>query len=86
MVVAVLLPFVQDAFGAPSSSVDVNDLENDVTQGVNIDGGVAFLDILSSVGKMFFWFFSDLPFWLNAFFVLLRIVMIIAIIDMAVPG
>ena len=72
------LPFVQSAFDIDQTSYNIDS----VTEGINPDdqdGGVGIFDILKSVGKMFFWTFGGLPVWLDLFFVVLRLILIITI-------
>jgi hypothetical protein len=43
------------------------------------DEEVSGLDVLSSVGLMFFWTFGALPMFLDLFFVIMRVMLVIVI-------
>jgi len=75
--VGVCLPFInRDLGGDSSSSVD--------TKGIT--DNVSFLDVVGSVFSMFFWSFGALPFWLDAFFEVLRIILYVIIYDKSPLG
>jgi len=81
LITGIMIPYVQDAFSGTSTDVGTDQLVEELGEG----GGVSFLSVLFSVGKMFFWTFGDLPFWLDGFFLLLRIALYV-MIALAIRG
>lgn len=73
VLLGVLLPYVQADFEAPQTLNDVQKLESDLGEETADISAVTPFTLLLSVLKMFFWTFGDLPFWLDAFFLILRV-------------
>ncbi len=84
ILLGVFLPFINSSLSVQSPSVNTTSIQTNVGQDVaNIDGSfttVSGLKIIVSVLKMFFWTFGDLPFWLDAIFVILRIILVLILI------
>lgn len=78
ILIGVFLPYLQDDLRTQQTNMDlaVNEDIPDSTSGVD------FWDVFWSVAKMFFWTFGDLPFWLDAIFVIFRIGLLIMILKM----
>jgi len=80
----VSLPFVNEAFEVEATNLNTESIETNVGQNVNdIDGSVSTitgLKIIVSVLKMFFWTFGDLPFWLDAVFLVFRVTLALILI------
>ncbi len=67
----ILLPFVNSGFAQTSQDFNTGDLETGLDDETNFTK-VSSITILSSIGKMFFWTFGTLPFWLDGIFVVFR--------------
>ena len=84
--VGIIIPFVNDEFGTSSPDFNVDNPANQLIEEDFSDiSGVGAGDILKSVGKMFFWTFGDLPFWLDAIFIILRIMLLSILIKAFTP-
>ena len=84
--VGLLIPFVNQEFGTTSGTFNVNNVGNElVNQQVTEVTEVRAFDVLKSIGKMFFWTFGDIPFWLDAIFLVLRIVLLFILIKNFTP-
>ncbi len=89
------LPFINEAFGIPpseSACFKIDTLEEELANatqsvpkkslfdfGTRRTGSVGIFDVMGSIIKMFFWTCGGLPFWIELFFLLLRIVLYITI-------
>lgn len=72
VIVGLFLPFIHEALEQPVSNYDLSTYDDQPDLADIITGNV-FLSVLS----MFFWTFGALPFFLDGFFVLLRIILVI---------
>ena len=70
-----ILPFVNVAFGADASGLNVDQLQTQVGQ-----EPPGFFTVASSVLLMFFWTFGSLPFLVDIIFVPLRIILGVIVI------
>jgi hypothetical protein len=76
--VGVILPFVNSAFGQPSTSVNIDAVEHDaLVQSQN--GALSMWTVFKSVLLMSVWTFGALPWWLDLFFVVLRITLYLTV-------
>lgn len=82
-----VLPFVNAEFGTGTgSSFDTNEVSNQLIAQEQEDvKNIGVGQILTSIGKMFFWTFGELPFWLDGIFVVLRILFLAILIRNFVP-
>ena len=84
--IGIILPFINSEFGENTTTFTTgklaDDLINEKQENVSSIGAG---DILVSVGKMFFWTFGDLPFWMDAIFLVLRILFLVILIRNFVP-
>jgi len=80
VLLGVALPFVNSAFGS-QTNVNIDDINTDISGGVQELEATSALAIVKSVVKMFFWTFGDLPFWLDAIFVVFRIALVLILIQ-----
>lgn len=80
---ALILPFVNSEFNTSFDNENVADelMAEEFQDASAVGAG----DILKSIGKIFFWTFGDLPFWLDAIFVILRIILLITLIKNFTP-
>lgn len=81
VLLGVILPYVQADFETSETSfnvsTNVNEISDDISDNVGNDpNSIGALKIVKSIAKMFFWTFGTLPFWLDAIFVVFRIVLI----------
>lgn len=82
-VVGAFIPFAQEAFAGVATSQGIDNLIDDISPGASIEDvtdDVSIGKVLISITKMFFWTFGDLPFWLDSFFILLRILLIVTLV------
>ncbi len=84
--VGIIIPFVNSEFQTVSPTFDTDKrgtelIVEDLTDVSSVGAG----DILKSIGKMFFWTFGDLPFWLDAIFLVLRLILLALLIRNFVP-
>lgn len=77
--IGVILPFVTDTFSEETINNDVDGLESEIGDSASGLGSTSIFDVVSSVAMMFFWTFGALPFWLDMFFVIIRIILILTI-------
>jgi len=82
----VILPFVNSEFNVEGSTFDTENpadelIEADFEDSSSINAG----DVFTSVAKMFFWTFGDLPFWIDGIFVVLRIMLLAILIKAFTP-
>ncbi len=84
--IGVIIPFVNQEFDVTGSTFDTENVADELI-GEEFDdvSKVNAGDILSSVGKMFFWTFGDLPFWMDAIFVVLRVILLAILIKAFTP-
>ncbi len=80
----VAVPFLNAEFGVPTSIPSVDTLEGEVSGAVGateVSGvlDIGIFDVLLSVMSMFFWSFGALPFFLEAIFLVFRIVLVLTI-------
>lgn len=79
ILLGVLLPFVNEAYDTSSGIINTENLETAVGENVENASAITAFTILFSVLKMFFWTFGDLYFWLDAIFVIFRIMLALII-------
>lgn len=81
VLLGVLMPFVTSEFNATAENVDVDKLEKDIGDKVDNYNRISLnaFDIFKSVFFMFFWTFGALPFWLDAIFLVFRIILVVTI-------
>lgn len=70
----VFMPYVQDAVGS-DISVNADSLNSDIT----------YLTVLTNILKIFTWTFGDLPFYLDAFLLLIRFAFYLALYKVIMP-
>lgn len=81
VLLGVTLPFINDTYDADTGVYDADNLADEVSQDAGDLNAVSALDIALSVAKMFFWTFGELPFWLDAIFIVLRIALLLILIQ-----
>jgi ABC-type glucose/galactose transport system permease subunit len=69
-----LLPYVNAEFETTGTQANVDGLSANVGQEVSGASAVSAFDVLFSIFTMFFWTFGALPFWLDLFFIVIRII------------
>ena len=79
VLLGVLLPFVNEAFGVDGTNLNTQSIETNVGIEVENISGINAFTVLLSVLKMFFWTFGDLPFWLDGVFTVFRIMLALII-------
>lgn len=79
VLLGVALPFINESFGGTGANTDVDGFTDDLGQSAAnpLD---AFLTVVTSVLKMFFWTFGSLPFWVDAFLTIFRILLFVIMI------
>ncbi len=83
---AVILPFVNTEFGISSPDYSTSNVESEfINEDFSDVSSVSTGEILKSLGKMFFWTFGDLPFWLDLIFIVLRIILLFILIRTFTP-
>ena len=81
----IILPFISDEFGTPTTTL-VGDIPGGIIdENIQDVSGVGAGDILKSIGKIFFWTFGDLPFWLDGIFLVLRVVLLFILLRNFIP-
>ena len=84
--VGLILPFVDNEFNTNNSNFDTANVGNQLVGSSTSDStSIKTFDILKSIGKMFFWTFGDIPFWLDGIFLVLRIILLIILLKNFVP-
>lgn len=85
VVLGVLLPYIQAAFGEDQTNNDVSTLTS--IDADDATSSVGLFTVLGSVFSMFFWTFGSLPIWLDAFlFIPLRVILLYVVIRLARGG
>lgn len=81
-----ILPFVNSEFPSDLDTFDTQNVADELIEEQFSDvSSVGAGDIIKSVGKMFFWTFGDLPFWLDAIFLVIRILLLFILIRNFTP-
>ena len=75
-----VLPFVNEGFGQGTTSVDMQNLEASVSIDTGSEAALSGFTIITSILSMFFWTFGELPFWLDSFLIILRVVFVYSLI------
>ena len=82
IITAITIPFVNSSFGTQATEFNVDGVVDDVRQDAeNVNTFNAF-DVLLTVLKLAFWDFGnslDLPFWLDGFYSVLTVVLVLTI-------
>lgn len=68
LVTGTLLPFINSAFDDNETTFNTDGIEQDIAQ-----NDIKTITFILSITSMFFWTFGLLPFWIDLFFVILRI-------------
>lgn len=81
-----ILPFVNQEFGIDGQVIDTENVGDElVEESLEDISNVGVGDVLKSVGKMFFWTFGALPFWLDGIFLVLRILLLFILLRNFIP-
>lgn len=86
VMIGTFLPYINQTGNTNSIDYNINDINQELIENTNDAGEIGFWDVMASIGKMFFWTFGALPFWLDSFFLVLRIMFYVAIVDIAWIG
>jgi hypothetical protein len=81
-VVAVTLPFIQEEFGETQTDIDTDNFQDEIGEQVTNPTASNLIGIGVSLFKMWFWYYPELNWFINALFVILKIAFIIALVDM----
>lgn len=73
----IMLPFINDAFDTNSVVINTQGLET--TVGESSPSDTSLVGVVTSVFLMFFWTFGALPFWLDAVFLIFRVMFAVAL-------
>lgn len=78
---ALILPFVQVDFDVGATENNATGLYSpESTTNINVASAtISWFQVLVSLTKMFFWYFGNLPLWLNTFFIALKIIFYVLI-------
>lgn len=74
-----LVPFVADDIGVSSSTLDIDQINKDVSQTELNDVGI--LDVLASIVTMFFWNVAGIPTILNIILLIPRTIFWVVVYD-----
>ena len=84
--VGLIIPFVNQEFGTTSGTFNTGAVGDQlINQDLQDSTSISAFDLLKSIGKMFFWTFGDIPFWLDAIFLVLRILLVFILIKNFTP-
>ena len=84
--IGIVIPFVNEEFDIEGATINIDNPANElINEDFSDASSVSAGDILKSVGKMFFWTFGDLPFWLDAIFIVLRVILLAILIKAFTP-
>lgn len=78
--IAFMIPFVQSEFGVPQTDYNPEGLTDGFGDGVS-DSGNVFTKIFDFF-KVFVWTFGDLPFWLDAILLMVRVVFFASLVKL----
>lgn len=79
VILGIFLPFVDTAFEVDSTTInDPEGLVENVGQDKTITS-LSAITIIGSVVKMFFWTFGDLPFFLDIFLLVPRLILVLTL-------
>ncbi len=80
VLVGTLTPYVHSAFDSSTTDINLDGFQDDLLGEVedNVNAG----DVALSVLRMLFWDFGDFPFWLDAIFWIMRVMLILAIVKL----
>ncbi len=73
------LPFISNSYGLDVGTTNVEGFKDELGQAADnpLD---TFGSVLDSVLKMFFWTFGSLPFWIDAFFTIFRVILFVILV------
>lgn len=96
VLLGVFLPTLQDGFGVTQDINDVDAFEQSLLNGTTqmgekstfsaVVGSLSFFDYVKSILLMFLWTFGALPLWLDTFFVIFRIILLILLVRLIRSG
>ena len=72
LTLGILLPYINSEFSSSSTEFNTDGIDDVVGDETNFSTISGFA-LIASIFKMFFWTFGDLPFWLDAIFLVFRI-------------
>lgn len=76
----ITLPFVETGFEEPrGTNYNPDELTNELGQEATQSSSVTVMEVISSMFKVFFWSFGTFPFFLEGFFLVLRIILVVTI-------
>jgi len=83
---ALALTFVNAEFGTSDTGFNTEGVSNNlVSEDLSNVSDIGVGSILVSLGKVFFWTFGDFPFWLDAIYTILRIMLLVILIRNFTP-
>ena len=86
LVAGTLVPFVNSEFATTGANFSTSQVETQLLdEDIEDISSVKPLDVLKSIGKMFFWTFGDVPLALDLILLVLRIALLIILINKFVP-
>jgi len=71
MSIGAFLPYITAEFSGTATTTNYDTISGEVS---SIDQDTSLGDVLVSLGKMFFWYYASLPFWLNLILIMLKII------------
>lgn len=79
VLIGVFLPFINEAYDVDSDTMNVDNIETSVGTDIESASTISVFTVLFSILKMFFWTFGDLYFWLDAVFIIFRVMLALII-------
>lgn len=75
-----LTPFISQEFGQSSNIIDIDKKSKDIQEefiDISESDTISGLNVITSIGKIFFWTFGDLPYLLDILLFIPRIILVI---------
>lgn len=79
VVTGIFLPYINEGFDQDVTTYNIEGIQDDIGQEAESVSKVGTFDIVISVVNMFYYSWGAMPFWLEAIFFILRIVLILTI-------
>lgn len=74
VLIGALIPYVNNSFNTSENEFNVNQFDDQIDDETDFTA-LSATKILLSIASMFFWTFGTLPFWLDAIFLVMRVML-----------
>lgn len=79
ILVGLFLPYINEGFGEDGDDINVDGFEDQLNDAVKDEDSISAFTVVFSLVTIFFWTFGALPFWLDAIFLIFRVILALLI-------